>query len=324
MKEAAFYQKTTDNAVICGLCPHNCYIKNGEKGLCKSRENQNGVLYTLNYGKTVSLNPYDPVEKKPLFHFLPGTQVLSIGANLCNLHCNYCQNYHISQQEVPTKSITKEELSVLVKNYGLSAVAYTYTEPVIWYEFLLDSAKFLTAQGIKTIMVTNGFINPEPLNDLLPYLSAMNIDLKAFNDDFYQRNCGGRLEPVLNTIKNAAQNTHLEITNLLISDENDSDEDIKSLIDFVASVDPRIPLHFSRYFPCYKLNNPPTDSQRLFYAYHEAKKKLSHVYLGNIPFDNILECEHCGFEICQRGYGENVDLANGICPNCGKPVYGIW
>ena len=324
MKEAEYYQMRDDGKVLCQLCPVGCVIQAGGTGRCKSRENVEGKLLINNFGKTVSLNPYDPVEKKPLYHFLPGKRILSIGANYCNLHCNYCQNYQISQMKAAVQNITKEGLVHLLKKYDLEAVAFTYTEPVIWYEFVKSTSRYLFENGYKSVMVTNGYINPEPLKTLLPYLTAMNIDLKSMRDEFYIRNCAGRLQPVLDTIKHAAGKCHLEITNLLITAENDSDEDINDLIDFIASVDSRIPLHFSRYYPCYKLSQPATDIRRLYYAYEQAKKKLSHVYLGNIPFDNVMYCENCHESLGRRGYDIPFELKEGKCPKCGHRNYGIW
>ena len=324
MKKAEYYFNEKDGTVLCELCPHKCHIAAGSKGLCNSRVNRDGVLYTENYGETVTINPYDPVEKKPLFHFLPGSRVLSIGANLCNLNCNYCQNYSISQEICQTQSITPEYLEQLMLNHGLKSIAYTYTEPVIWYEFVKDSAAYLKNKGFHTIFVSNGFINQEPLLALLPHIDAFNIDLKSIRDDFYQRNCGGRVEPVKDAIRTISGNSHIEVTNLLITDENDSDDDIIGLIDFIASVDVRLPLHFSRYYPCYKLNKPATNIDRLNFAYKEAKKKLKHVYLGNIAFDNELICEKCGTIIAHRDYDHSSKIKDGKCPNCDAEIYGIW
>jgi pyruvate formate lyase activating enzyme len=272
----------------------------------------------------VTVNPYDPVEKKPLYHFLPGNRVLSIGANYCNLRCIFCQNYSISQGKSQTQDITPEILDSLLQQYDLKAIAYTYTEPIIWYEFLHDSAKYLKNKGYKTIMVSNGFINQEPLQALLPYIDAFNIDLKSIRDEFYKKNCDARVEPVKETLKTIFGKSHLEITNLLITGENDSDQDIIDLIDFIAGIDTRIPLHFSRYFPCYKMKNPPTKIERLEFAYKEAIKKLKHVYLGNVSWGNNLICENCSQVIAERGYGINSDILDGRCPKCGHRNYGIW
>ncbi|MCF7912383.1 MAG: AmmeMemoRadiSam system radical SAM enzyme [Candidatus Cloacimonetes bacterium] len=324
MKEAEYYQTLNNDKVECLLCPVHCHIMPGNFGRCRSRENVDGKLIVRNFGQTVSLNPNDPVEKKPLYHFLPGQRILSIGANFCNLHCNYCQNYQISQMKATVRDLTREELLLLLQQYDLEAVAFTYTEPVIWYEFVKAASRYLVENGYKTVLVTNGYINPEPLKTLLPYITAMNIDLKSIRDDFYRRNCDGSLQPVLDTIKYAAGKCHIEITNLLITGENDSDEDINDLISFVASVDSRIPLHFSRYYPRYKLQKPETKIQRLHYAYHQAKQKLAHVYLGNIPFENIIYCENCNHALGKRDYNIPFSLLKGKCPHCGHQNYGIW
>jgi len=324
MKKAEYYQELSDGSVQCQLCPVNCVILPDRLGRCKSRLNHDGKLFTLNFGKTVSLNHYDPVEKKPLYHFLPGERILSIGANYCNLHCNYCQNYQISQMKAEVSKVTKEELLQILHKYNLKTIAFTYTEPVIWYEFMKSTSKYLQNNGIKTVMVSNGYINHEPLVTLLPHITAANIDLKSIRDEFYQKNCLGTVQPVLDTIRYAAKHCHLEITNLIITGENDSDEDINGLIDFISGVDYRIPLHFSRYYPCYKLNKPATNTERLYYAYKQAKKKLAHVYLGNIPFDNRLICEECHTDLGARGYNIPMKIKNGKCPKCGHVNYGIW
>ncbi|HHE40050.1 MAG TPA: AmmeMemoRadiSam system radical SAM enzyme, partial [Candidatus Cloacimonetes bacterium] len=228
MKEAQFYKKLDNNAVQCQLCPQMCTIEEGKRGMCFGRMNKKGILYAENYGETISIS-MDPIEKKPLYHFYPGKEILSIGPNGCNLTCDFCQNYTISQQKAPTSSLKAEDLIALCKKYNSIGVAYTYTEPLIWYEYILDTAKVLRAHDLKVVLVTNGFINPEPLKQLLPYIDAMNIDLKAFNNDFYKTYCSGRLEPVKNTIGIAAQHTHLEITNLIITDLNDSRSEIEEL-----------------------------------------------------------------------------------------------
>lgn len=324
MKLAEYFRELEDQVVRCELCPHNCVLKPGMKGICRSRINFEGKLYTLNYGNTVTINPYDPVEKKPLYHFLPGKNVLSIGANYCNLKCNYCQNYNISQKATKTQHIENEMLESLLTSYDLDAIAYTYTEPVIWYEFVKESAKYLKSKGYKTIMVSNGFINQKPLEELLPYIDAFNIDLKSIRNEFYVKNCQGKVEPVKEAIKLISGKSHLEITNLIITDENDSNEDIIDLVDFIASIDENIPTHFSRYYPCYKMTNPQTNIERLHYAYDIAKRKLKHVYLGNMNFDNYLVCENCGEQIERRGYHMEVSNSEGICPYCGHKNYGIW
>jgi pyruvate formate lyase activating enzyme len=324
MKEAKYYERLPDDNVRCTLCPVGCNISPGNLGRCRSRKNISGILYAINYGRVVSINPYDPVEKKPLYHFLPGSRVLSLGANYCNLHCNYCQNYEISQKTASTGELCKEDLVSLLEQYKIGSVAFTYTEPTIWYEFIYDTSKYLKNMGYNIILVTNGYINREPLEELLPYITAMNIDLKSIRNDFYVRNCLGTLAPVLQSIELVKDRCHLEITNLLITGENDSDEDINDLIEFVSEMDNRIPLHFSRYYPCYKLIKPATDIQRLYYAYTRAKEKLHHVYLGNIPFDNWLTCENCHTKIVKRSYNLPIEIDDGRCPLCNHKNYGVW
>jgi pyruvate formate lyase activating enzyme len=321
LKQAKHYKTATDGTIICELCPHYCRILSDESGLCRSRKNTAGKLFTLNYAHTVSLN-LDPIEKKPLYHFFPGSQILSIGPNSCNLSCDFCQNYSISQNEVATKQLHPAELLDLCKKNYIAMVAYTYTEPITWFEFVLESSELLKTNNIQTVMVTNGFINPEPLSQLLPYIDAMNIDLKSMNDDFYKDICGGSLKPVLETIKTVSKYCHLEITNLLITDENDSDVEIQELTDFIASVNPEIPLHLSRYHPDYKRGNPATPSAVLERAYNTALKKLSYVYLGNIASGKSTYCPECAAPVIKRAYKSASHLDKNKCSECDRIIYG--
>jgi len=323
MQEAKYFTRQTGNRVICTLCPHGCLLADGEEGLCRGRVNRRGTLYATNYGQTISVN-LDPIEKKPLYHFLPGNQILSIASNSCNFRCDFCQNFSISQQPQPTFAITPEMLLELCTKHHCSMVAFTYTEPLTWYEFVLDAAGFLQKHHIKTVLVTNGFINPEPLAELLPVIDAMNIDLKAMYDGFYKKICGGALKPVLATIRYAAKHCHLELTNLLIPGENDSDSQIESLIDFVASVDRRIPLHFSKYFPHYLRSTQPTDEKTLYHALEMARAELDFVYLGNIIHSHTTRCPQCGELLITRGTKTTINLQDGSCPSCNYPVYGVW
>ncbi|MFO7897224.1 MAG: AmmeMemoRadiSam system radical SAM enzyme [Candidatus Cloacimonadales bacterium] len=321
MREAEFYQALPNGDLQCQLCPHFCLISPGELGRCRSRKNQAGKLLAINYGETVSLS-LDPIEKKPLYHFYPGSQILSLGANGCNFACSFCQNYQISQSQVPTRKITPNEIVQLCSKYQVNSVAFTYTEPFIWYEFVLDSAKILRAAEIEVVLVSNGFINPAPLKKILPFISAMNIDLKAYDDDFYQKYCAGKLAPVLQTIQIAAPVCHLEITNLLISGLNDSQQQIESLVDFIYQIDPQIPLHFSRYYPCYKMDLPATKFSVLQQAARWAEK-LAHVYLGNVAADDSIYCANCGKLLIERQSATN-NLANGKCKFCGQKLYGKY
>jgi len=262
LKPAKYWVKKEEGVVQCLLCPHQCTIKPGKEGICKNKKNIEGELYAHRYGE-VSAIALDPIEKKPLYHFYPGSQILSIGTVGCNFQCKFCQNYHLVEATVPTEEVEIEELISSAKRHRSVGIAYTYNEPFISFEFVLDCAVRAREAGLKNVLVTNGYYNPEPFEELLPYIDAMNIDLKSLQDDFYRRLCGGRLEPVLKTIERAHQDCLVELTNLLVTDENDSDEDIQKLVDWIASLDPEIPLHFSRYHPMYKFTNPPTPIERV-------------------------------------------------------------
>jgi len=283
VKEALYYEKLDKQKVHCRLCPHNCVIQDGSRGACGVRIDQGGTLFTEIYGKATSI-ALDPIEKKPLYHYHPGEYILSIGTKGCNLHCDFCQNWQISQDiNVPTQDITSEEIIKKAKAERSFGIAYTYNEPFIWYEFVLDTAKRAKKAGLENVLVTNGFVNMEPLKEMLPFIGAMNIDLKSFNGDFYKKICKGRLEPVLETIKTASKACHVELTTLLIPGENDSEDELKKMVDWVyENTGPETPLHFSRYFPCYKMRIPPTPIESLERAERIAKEKLKYVYLGNV------------------------------------------
>ncbi len=282
MHEALYYEKMPGKRVRCRLCPYECRIPPGGKGACGVRQNVDGILYSLIYGKTTSL-ALDPIEKKPLYHYHPGEQILSLGTRGCNLHCDFCQNWHISQEvDGPMENVTSEEVvqrARLLRSFG---IAYTYNEPFIWYEFVLDTAKLARQNGLKNVLVTNGFVNPHPLENMLPYIDAMNIDLKAFDEDFYAKVCKGRLKPVLDVIKISAKACHVELTNLIIPTLNDSEGSVRKMVDWIYSnLGPEVPLHLSRYFPCYKMDLPPTPIETLKRAERIAKEKLKYVYIGN-------------------------------------------
>ncbi|MDR9756757.1 MAG: AmmeMemoRadiSam system radical SAM enzyme [Thermoanaerobacterales bacterium] len=256
----------------------------GGRGSAGRARTKRGVLYTLNYGKLTSWG-IDPIEKKPLHRFYPGSWIFSVGTFGCNFHCGFCQNWEIAHGDPPTKEVTAEELvgiALDARRAGSIGIAYTYSEPMIWYEFVYDTAKRAQQEGLKNVLVTNGFVQKEPFMELLPFIDAMNIDVKAFTDEFYRKTCGGRLEPVLRTVELAHQSCHVEITTLVVPGMNDSEEEISSLVDWIASLDPSIPLHLSRYFPRYKFDLPPTPIDTLKRAKEIALKKLKYVYLGNV------------------------------------------
>jgi len=282
----------------------------------------NGTLYATNYGETVSV-AVDPIEKKPLYHFYPGAHILSIAPNGCNLRCGFCQNWQISQGKAATRFISPEELLQLTTRENSIGVAYTYSEPLIWFEYLLDAGEFLHAHGAKNVLVTNGMINDGPLEELIPVIDAANIDLKAMDEGFY-REQGGNLRTVLNTIERVKPHWHIELTNLIIPTKNDSQEALCRLIDFVAELDPEIPLHFSRYFPHYKYEIPPTPASTLTHAWELARKRLKYVYLGNIWTENTQDtrCPQCNALLIKRQLftSETEGLQGRNCRRCG---YGI-
>ncbi len=283
MREALYYNKEAGYKAHCRLCPHECVIANGKRGRCGVRVNEDGTLYTEIYGKTTSV-ALDPVEKKPLYHFHPGEFILSLGTKGCNFSCPWCQNWRISQdRDVPTDEINISlvvEKARALRSFG---IAYTYNEPFIWYEFVLDCCKAAHEAGLKNVFVSNGYVNPEPLDEILPFLDAANIDIKSINDDFYRKYCGAELRPVLDTAAAIKSKAHVEITNLIIPTLNDSEDDIARLVDWVAdNLGADTPMHFSRYFPCYKTDLPPTPAATLEAAGKIAGKRLKHVHLGNI------------------------------------------
>jgi pyruvate formate lyase activating enzyme len=286
MKEALYYERRTANderRTCCRLCPNNCVINEGRRGSCGVRLNRNGILYSEVYGKTTSI-ALDPIEKKPLYHYHPGEQILSLGTKGCNLHCGFCQNWHISQDlKAPTRDITSAEIIKKAKDLSSFGIAYTYNEPFIWFEFVLETAKLAKRNGIENVLVTNGYVNLEPLEEILPFIGAMNIDLKSIDEEFYREICKGKLKPVLDVIKKSVHSCHVELTNLIIPTLNDSQDSIRRLVDWVMdNAGPETPLHFSRYFPCYKMNLEPTPIATLQMAKRIADEKLKYVYLGNV------------------------------------------
>ncbi len=322
--QAKLWEKLEDNKVRCLLCPTGCVIADGGQGQCRVRRNKGGVLYAASYGEATAL-AVDPIEKKPLYHYFPGWDILSIGSWGCNFKCGYCQNCDISQ--IAESGRFRVEPAQLVaaatrapRNVGL---AYTYNEPLIWYEFLLDCGAAMREAGLRNVLVTNGYINPEPLRQLLPLIDAVNMDLKSFSDDFYKRICKGRLDPVLRSAEAFKESCHLEVTYLLIPGENDSEEETEALARWVAEHLGRdTPLHISRFFPRYKWSGPPTALSALARAREIAKQHLDHVFVGNAEIDGASNtyCPACGAVLIQR-LGYQVSLAglapDGSCRSCG-------
>ena len=325
--ESAYYKKLDKKIVQCLICPHNCKIKPGKKGICKNRINEDGVLYAINYGEVASVAT-DPIEKKPLYHFYPSSYIFSVGNNGCNFQCPFCQNWQLSQLELPTRYISPEELAYMASRGNSIGIAYTYAEPMIWFEYIRDTAREIHKRGLKNVLVTNGFINKEPFKDLIPFIDAMNIDLKSMDANFYKKLCKGKLEPVLEIIKLAYEsNIHIEITNLIITGENDSIELIDELIDFVSSISKTIPLHFSRYFPHYRMRNPQTPVETLIKARERALKKLYYVYIGNVPDEkyNSTFCYNCGKMVIRRwAYFINlIGVEDSKCKYCSAPLHFV-
>ena len=321
-KREAEYYETSENLIIrCKLCPHECAIPPGGEGICWARKNENGTLYAQNYGKTTSL-AIDPIEKKPLFHFKPGSEILSVSPNGCNMRCPFCQNYTISFKKAVTKEILPEELVKMANEYNTSSIAFTYAEPLIWFEFIKDTAKYAKKEEIDLVMVTNGLIFEEPLNDLLEIVSAMNIDLKSMNPEHYKKILKGNLEYTKNTIEEASKKIHLEVTNLLIPGDNDTE--IEELSQYLASIDKTIPLHISRYFPHNNYDKPATPVKTLKEAYETAKEYLSYVYVGNASIDGTENtyCPECSNLLVERtGYHTKIiGINKEKCSNCGRKV----
>jgi pyruvate formate lyase activating enzyme len=329
LKEAMFYEQLGNNMVKCDLCPHKCVIKENSVGVCKVRKNVNGKLYSLNYGEVSSI-ALDPIEKKPLFHFYPGGSIISVGTWGCNFRCQFCQNWEISQQRPPyVKKITPEDLVDIATEYiheGNIGIAYTYSEPIVWYEFVYETAKLAKAKNLKNVLVTNGYINDQPLEELIPFIDAMNIDLKAFNNEFYQKVCGGRYEDVLRAIEKVHNaGVHVEVTTLIVTGGNDNFDELEEEFRTLARISSDIPLHLSRYHPAYRYDEPPTRVEFLIEAYKLAKKYLNYVYLGNV-WDERYEstyCPKCGsLVIIRRGY--DVRIINldeeGRCKVCNNQI----
>lgn len=287
MKKASYnIIKDGEKKIIqCLLCPHVCTIPAGKTGLCRVRFNDQGELKLINYGK-VTAAALDPIEKKPLKRYMPKSRVFSLGTFGCNFTCGFCQNWKIAQQEGPPYHCLSPREAVVkaleLEPFGNIGIAYTYSEPLMWFEYVLETAKLARQNGLKNILVTNGYINSRPLKELLPYLDAVNLDIKSFSEGFYQDVCQGKLQPVLDNARLFAESCHLEITTLLVPGLNDSTQEIKELASWIASINEHIPLHLSRYFPNYRFNFPPTPVEKMYEAKKTAEQYLKHVFVGNL------------------------------------------
>jgi pyruvate formate lyase activating enzyme len=332
LHEAMLYEKLEDGKVRCNLCPHRCLILPGRKGICAVRENQDGTLYTLVYGQAVAAH-VDPIEKKPLYHFLPGTTIFSFATIGCNFRCGFCQNYDISQaargenglilgQSLPPELIVENTLS-----HGCQSIAYTYTEPTIFFEYAYDTAVLAHEKGLKNVFVTNGYMTEEALQTISPYLDAANVDLKSFDDRFYRELCGGTLQPVLDTIRRMHElGIWVEVTTLVIPGKNDGEEELRQIAEFLVGVNPKLPWHVSRFHPDYKLRDRgPTPVQTIERAAEIGYQAgLHYVYAGNVPgssYESTI-CPNCQQMVIQRwGYRTKLMLSRGDrCPGCGERI----
>lgn len=325
---ARYFSTLAGNRVRCELCPHLCLIAPGKSGRCRVRINDSGQLLTTTWGEATA-HAVDPIEKKPLYHVRPGSRILSIGGWSCNLTCDFCQNWHISQQQTLTQPFPPEQIvRWLDAHPDVTGVSFTYNEPLIAIEYIEDTARLLQGSGKLVALVSNGFIQPGPLEELLPWIDAWNIDLKGFREDFYKVRCGASLAPVLKTIE-AVHNSrkHLEVTHLMIPDGNDSPGEFAELVDFLADVAPNIPLHISRYHPDYKCDAPPTPPEALLEARETAKTRLQFVYLGNVrePGTSDTFCPGCDARLVERSGYQVVNLLKGdTCHHCGTRLSGIF
>ena len=333
MKEALFWEKSRGKTVQCHLCPRHCVISPGERGNCRVRENRNGKLYSLVYGEACAA-AIDPIEKKPLFHFLPGSRAYSIGTAGCNLHCKFCQNWTTSQanpEDVPVEKLSPKDIVAHAVKSGCKSIAYTYNEPVVYYEYVLETAKLAKKKGIKNIIVCSGFINQEPLLEWCKYIDAANIDLKGFTDDYYKKVTTAWLQPVLDTIKTLHEKkVWLELTNLIVPTLNDDMKTIKKMCEWIVKeLGTDVPLHFSAFFPCYKLQNlPPTPPETVLKARKAALKAgINYVYAGNIHTEKEgnTYCPKCSKLLVKRKWFEVVEnnIKAGKCPSRHK-IPGVW
>ena len=333
LKEALFYKKLKSKTIQCKLCPHECKLRPNQLGKCKVRRNIKGKLISENYGKLISSNP-DYIQKKPFYHFLPNTLSYSIATVGCNLACQHCQNWQISQSavnDIPVQLSKPEEVIKDAIKTNCKSISYTYTEPTIQYEFMIDTAKLAKKNKLKNCIISNGFIREEPLKKLCKYIDAANIDLKAFNEEFYKKTCFGQLKPVLKSLRVLKKSKiHLEITNLIIPEKNDDLKEIEDMCKWIkTNLGENIPLHFSRFFPYYKSSNlSPTPIETLKKASEIAKKYLNHIYLGNILLKeaNNTYCPKCQKLLIERTQLDLVknNLKKNKCPDCKTKIYGVW
>lgn len=334
VREAMHYKKLEEQRVECEICPRECKVAPKERGYCGVRENEGGVYNTLVYGRACSAN-VDPIEKKPLSHFLPGTRALSIATAGCNVECKFCQNWEISQfrpEQIRDMNLQPETLVSEALDRKIASIAFTYSEPVIFYEYMHDTAKLAKEKGVESVMISNGYIKEKPMSQLCEHLSAVKIDLKAFTEKFYKETCSGKLQPVLDTLKLLKKKgMWFEIVVLIIPTLNDSEAEIHEMCAWVFDeLGPDVPIHFSRFHPTYKIKNlPPTPISTLTLARQTAMQAgLNYAYVGNVPGHEgeSTYCPSCKKTIVKRtGYGvTGIAIEDGKCKFCDCPIPGIW
>jgi pyruvate formate lyase activating enzyme len=335
IKEAMLYEKLADSRVQCSVCAHRCKISSGRRGLCGVRENKNGILYSMVFGTLIAEN-IDPIEKKPFFHIYPASQSFSIATVGCNFNCVFCQNHEISQMPRATLMIMGDdsEPAAIVeraKNNRCKTIAYTYTEPTVYLETALETAKIAAQEGLKNVFVTNGYMTGETLDVLKPYLAAANVDLKSFRDEFYKKQCGAKLEPVLESLKKMKElEIWVEITTLLIPGLNDSVDELTAIASFIAALGRETPWHISRFHPQFKMRDKQSTPVALLHRASEIGKKagLKYVYSGNVPGDDgeNTYCANCSALLISR-YGYRITkntLTGNACSHCGQKLEGIF
>ena len=332
--EALFWEKLDENKGRCHLCAHECKIPEAGFGICGVRQNIEGALYTHVYGEVIAAN-VDPIEKKPLYHFLPGSLTYSVATVGCNFKCGFCQNWQISQvsaangDAVRKRRMTPQEIVAEAMRNRCLSIAYTYTEPTIFFEYACDTARLAKEAGLRNVFVTNGYMTRQALDWIRPYLDAANVDLKNFSDDTYRRTCKGRLQPVLDTLAAMKEmGVWLEVTTLVVPGENDSEQELRQLTEYLARIDTRIPWHISRFHPDYEFqDHAATPIETLVKAREIGREAgLRYIYLGNVAEGTDTSCERCRERIIDRKYMGLKDcrLEGGCCPACGAEIQGIW
>ncbi len=335
MVEARYYEQLDDNNVRCNLCFRNCYIEEGRRGVCRNRENNDGELYNIVYSLPAAVN-VDPIEKEPMHHFLPDTQILCIGTAGCNFRCKFCHNWRMSQRSLEevrdVQNLTPEDIVEAAKNRGIPSISFTYNEPTVFYEYMYDTAKLAQENGLNVIFHSNGAMNQEPLEDLLQHIDGVTVDLKAFTDDFYNDICEARLDPVLSTLKTIYQSgAWLEIVNLVLPEKNDSPEEIREMSRWINNeLGNEVPVHFNRFSPAYQMTDlMPTPIETLERCRDIAKSEgIKYITIGNAPghIYNSSFCPECNSVIIDRTHFSihEVNMENGKCGECGAEIPGVW